>query len=236
MTALPFHGFTKRRDRHVRRQAGKWMPYETSEAVAVIGLGSMGLGMAGSLISAGMAVSGFDPAEAALGNFTTAGGRAARNPADAARDVAATVVVVVNAAQTETVLFGPEGVVPAMRRDGVVLSSATMAPQDARRPPPGAAVPGCRNPLSRCANERWRRQGGQRGLDHHGLWHGRSLCPGPACAREQSKSWGADRVGLGSELTGRGWAGGETGVAGEAGCGAAAWGDDGNRSRPYRAR
>ena len=109
------------------------MPYETSRAVAVIGLGSMGLGVAGSLISAGMAVSGFDPAEAALGSFTTAGGRAARNPADAAQDVAATMVVVVNAAQTETVLFGPEGVVPVMQRGGVVLSSATMAPQDARR-------------------------------------------------------------------------------------------------------
>src|SRR4051812_39711168 len=36
--------------------------------------------------------------------------------------------------------------------------------------------------------------------------------------REHSKLWGADGVGLGSRLTGRGWAGAETGVAGEAGC------------------
>src|SRR4051812_29381521 len=54
--------------------------------------------------------------------------------------------------------------------------------------------------------------------------------------REHSKSWGADGVGLGSRLTGRGWAGAETGVAGEAGCGAAAWGDDGDRGRLSRAR
>ncbi len=54
--------------------------------------------------------------------------------------------------------------------------------------------------------------------------------------REHSKSWGADRVGLGSELMGRGWAGAKAGVAGEAGCGAAAWGDDGNRDCPHRAR
>src|SRR4051795_12793272 len=54
--------------------------------------------------------------------------------------------------------------------------------------------------------------------------------------REHSKSWGADGVGLGSRLTGRGWAGAETGVAGEAGCGAAARGDDGNRGCPDRAR
>jgi phosphate transport system ATP-binding protein len=46
--------------------------------------------------------------------------------------------------------------------------------------------------------------------------------------REHSKSWGADGVGLGSRLTRRGWAGAETGVAGEAGCGAATWGDDGD--------
>ena len=43
-------------------------------------------------------------------------------------------------------------------------------------------------------------------------------------------------VGLGSGLTGRGWAGAETGVAGEAGCRAATWGDDRDRSSSYRAR
>ena len=54
--------------------------------------------------------------------------------------------------------------------------------------------------------------------------------------REHSKSWGADRVGLGSGLTGRGWAGAEASVACEAGCGAAAWDDDGNRGCLHRAR
>ena len=109
------------------------MPQETSEAVAVIGLGSMGLGVASSLVRAGMAVSGFDPAPSTLLNFAAAGGRAARDPADAARDASVVVTVVVNAAQTETVLFGPGGAVPVMRQGGVVLSSATMAPDDARR-------------------------------------------------------------------------------------------------------
>src|SRR5215218_5812419 len=45
--------------------------------------------------------------------------------------------------------------------------------------------------------------------------------------REHAKSWGAEGVRLlGSGLTGRGWAGAETGVAGEAGGGAAARRDD----------
>ncbi len=105
----------------------------SSEAVAVVGLGSMGLGMALSLIRAGLAVRGFDPAPAAMARFAEAGGQTARNPAEAARRAAAVLIVVVNAAQTETVLFAGDGVVAAMQPGGVVLSSATMAPDDARR-------------------------------------------------------------------------------------------------------
>jgi hypothetical protein len=51
--------------------------------------------------------------------------------------------------------------------------------------------------------------------------------------REHSKSWGADGIGLGFGLTGRGWAGAEAGMAGEADCGAASWGDNGNRACPH---
>ena len=112
------------------------MTQGASEQVAVIGLGSMGMGVAQSLIRAGMPVSGFDLAGEALARLVEAGGRAARDPAEAARDAAAVVVVVVTAAQTETVLFGADGqdgAAAAMREGGVVLSSATMAPTDARR-------------------------------------------------------------------------------------------------------
>ncbi len=109
------------------------MAQNTSDLVAVIGLGSMGLGIAASLVRAGMKVSGFDPAQAAMAQFSEVGGVLANSPSDAAGDVPVVVVVVVNAAQTEAVLFGHDGVVPVMRRGGVVLSSATMAPDDARR-------------------------------------------------------------------------------------------------------
>ncbi len=37
----------------------------------------------------------------------------------------------------------------------------------------------------------------------------------PSHVREHSKSWGADGIGLGFGLTGRGWAGAEAGVAGK---------------------
>jgi 3-hydroxyisobutyrate dehydrogenase len=102
-------------------------------SVAVIGLGSMGFGMAQSLLRAGMAVSGYDISADTMNRLTAAGGRAATTPADAAKDADMALIVVVTGAQTDAVLFGPDGAAASMRRGGVILSSATMAPPDARR-------------------------------------------------------------------------------------------------------
>jgi 3-hydroxyisobutyrate dehydrogenase len=102
------------------------------KSVAVIGLGSMGLGMARSLLRAGFAVSGYDVAEAAVARLAAEGGKGGTSPAEAARGAAVVVSVVVNAAQTEQVLFGPDGVASVMEDDGVFVSSATMAPDVAR--------------------------------------------------------------------------------------------------------
>lgn len=104
-----------------------------TDTAAVIGLGSMGLGMASSLIRAGLAVTGCDIDDKAMHALTAAGGRACANPAEAVRDAMAVLTVVVNAAQTELVLFGSGGAAATMAPGGVILSSATMAPADARR-------------------------------------------------------------------------------------------------------
>ena len=60
-------------------------------AVAVIGLGNMGVPMGARLVKAGFAVTGFDLSEAARKNFAAAGGRTAN---DVATAVAAAEVVV----------------------------------------------------------------------------------------------------------------------------------------------
>lgn len=101
--------------------------------VAVIGLGSMGFGMALSLKRAGFDVTGCDVAADAVARFVADGGRGAANPAQAARDADVVVSVVVNAAQTETILFGPQGVAETLPRDAVFMSAATMDPDVARR-------------------------------------------------------------------------------------------------------
>jgi len=97
--------------------------------VAVIGLGSMGLGMARSLLAAGHEVVGCDVNPAACAAFKAAGGAIADTPAAAAKGAEALVVVVVTADQTAALLS--DDVLSAMAPDGVVISCATMAPERA---------------------------------------------------------------------------------------------------------
>ncbi len=105
----------------------------TALRAAVIGLGSMGFGMAQSLRRAGFDVAGTDVNPEAVARFVAEGGRGAASPAEAAADASVVVCVVVNAAQTEAVLFGPGGVAAAMPEGAVFVSSATMDPAVARR-------------------------------------------------------------------------------------------------------
>src|SRR5579859_6947315 len=101
--------------------------------VAVIGLGSMGYGMATSLRRAGLEVTGCDVSADAVARFVAEGGKGARRPAEAAKEADIVVSVVVNAAQTETILFGAGGVAETLAKDAVFISSATMDPDIARR-------------------------------------------------------------------------------------------------------
>lgn len=99
--------------------------------IGVVGLGSMGYGMASSLIRAGHAVHGADVnAEAVL--RLQAEGADAASVSQAASTLDALVVVVLNAAQVEAVLFGENGLAPRLRQDAVVICCVTVAPGFAR--------------------------------------------------------------------------------------------------------
>ncbi|MDQ0456749.1 L-threonate dehydrogenase [Rhizobium paknamense] len=105
----------------------------TPRVAAVIGLGSMGFGMALSLKRAGLEVLGADVSPEAVARFVSEGGRGFTNLPAEIGEAEIVVSVVVNAAQTETVLFGPEGIATKMRPGAVFISSATMDPAIARR-------------------------------------------------------------------------------------------------------
>ncbi|MDX1042080.1 NAD-binding protein [Sinorhizobium medicae] len=100
--------------------------------IAVLGLGSMGFGMARSMTRAGLDVSGYDVAPAAVERFVAEGGHGAGSPGEAVKGADIVVSVLVSGAQTEAVLFGPDGVAGAMKPGAVLVSSATMDPSIAR--------------------------------------------------------------------------------------------------------
>ena len=105
---------------------------QNAVVAAVIGLGSMGIGMARSMKRAGLDVVGYDISPTAIDHFIADGGRGAATPANAAKNADIVVSVVVNSAQTEAVLFGPHGVAETMKSKAVFISSATMDPAVAR--------------------------------------------------------------------------------------------------------
>lgn len=100
--------------------------------VGVIGLGSMGMGAALSLLRAGHATSGCDVRETARTEFAAAGGTAAASPDQLPTNLEALLLLVVNAAQAEDVVFGPRGCAPRLAAGTVIICSVTMAPEAAR--------------------------------------------------------------------------------------------------------
>ena len=99
-----------------------------SRNVGVIGLGAMGMGVARSLLRGGFNVHACDVRREVLDQFVADGGKACASPAELGARCDVVVTLVVNAAQTETVLFGEQGAVRAMKPGGVVIACATVAP------------------------------------------------------------------------------------------------------------
>ena len=99
--------------------------------VALVGLGSMGLGMARSLLRAGITTHGLDVTAERVAQFQAEGG-ADGTLEEVAGRIDALVVVVLNAAQCEDVLFGDAGAVASMKPGSVVIACPTVAPEFAR--------------------------------------------------------------------------------------------------------
>ncbi len=96
--------------------------------VGLIGLGAMGRGMAASLRRAGHAVHVCDLRAEAVAAFVAEGGTGHATPASLAAASDVVISVVVNAAQTEAVLFGEDGAAAAMRAGACFVMCSTVAP------------------------------------------------------------------------------------------------------------
>ncbi|NUO85084.1 MAG: NAD-binding protein [Cupriavidus sp.] len=99
-----------------------------SRNIGVIGLGAMGFGVAQSLLRAGFNVHACDLRAEVLQRFADAGGVPCASPAELGSRCDVVLTLVVNAQQTEAVLFGADGAVAAMQPGKLVIASATVPP------------------------------------------------------------------------------------------------------------
>jgi len=98
--------------------------------IAIVGVGNMGGAMAGRLLEQGWAVRVCDIERAKVQALEAAGAAACGTPAQAAAGCSALIVCVVDAAQVQEVLFGPNGAAAAMQPPQAVLLCPTIAPAD----------------------------------------------------------------------------------------------------------
>lgn len=96
--------------------------------VGVIGLGAMGLGMAQSLRRAGHLPHVCDARPSVAQAFAQDGGTACPTPAALGRQCQVVVSVVVNAAQTEDVLFGLDGLLETLAPGSLFIMCSTVDP------------------------------------------------------------------------------------------------------------
>lgn len=97
--------------------------------VGVIGLGAMGMGVAQSLLRAGFTVHVFDLRPEVVAKVVEQGALGAPSPAALGATVDALLILVVNAQQTEEVLFGEHGAAAQLLPGSVVIASATVSPE-----------------------------------------------------------------------------------------------------------
>jgi 3-hydroxyisobutyrate dehydrogenase-like beta-hydroxyacid dehydrogenase len=101
--------------------------------LAFIGLGKMGTGMARNLLRAGHTLAVYNRGRAKAEALAREGARVADSPADACRDADAVMTMLADDQALEQIVFGKDGIAPALKKDGVHLSHSTISTALARR-------------------------------------------------------------------------------------------------------
>lgn len=95
-------------------------------AVGVVGLGNMGLPMAGHLVAAGFPVRGYDVRPAATGALEQAGGEPAGSPAAAAADAQVVITSLPSVAALQEVVAGDRGLASVAAEGLIVVETSTL--------------------------------------------------------------------------------------------------------------
>ena len=100
--------------------------------IGFVGLGAMGGPMAKCLARAGFGLSVFDVRRENAEPLVELGATAATSPREAAEGADALVLMVVNAEQMETALFGEDGAAEALEPGSAVVAMSTVGPEAVR--------------------------------------------------------------------------------------------------------
>ncbi|MER2472382.1 L-threonate dehydrogenase [Photorhabdus laumondii] len=107
---------------------------QSIQKIGIIGLGAMGMGIARALIRAGIPTYGFDLNQKACDQLLQAGAKAAtNNAANWASELDAILLVVVNGAQIESILFeGETPLVNQLKAGTIIVLHSTVAAEQAK--------------------------------------------------------------------------------------------------------
>jgi len=105
----------------------------SKERVGFIGLGIMGLPMAGHVLKAGFPLTLYNRTRSKAAELVEAGARAADSPAAAAAAADVIITMVTDSADVEAVIAGPGGVLEGIRPGSTVVDMSTISPETERR-------------------------------------------------------------------------------------------------------
>jgi len=98
--------------------------------VGLIGLGDMGIGMAGNILKNGFELTGFDLRAERLNMLADLGGKPASSPKEVAENSDAVFVMVLNGDQVKQVVSGENGLLEGLKPNSTIIVSATIHPSE----------------------------------------------------------------------------------------------------------
>lgn len=98
-------------------------------SVAVLGLGTMGSGMAANLLGAGFPLSVYNRARSKAEALISKGARIADSPADAAKEANVIIAMVADDKASRDVWMGAKGALAAAEKGAVLVESSTVSPR-----------------------------------------------------------------------------------------------------------
>src|ERR1039458_946377 len=98
------------------------------QSVGLLGLGTMGAGMAANLLKAGFPLAVYNRSRAKAEVFAAQGARVAETPADAVRGASVILSMLADDAASRAVWLGPDGALAAAEKGAVLVESSTVSP------------------------------------------------------------------------------------------------------------